>query len=158
MKIVEYTNKYQDEAIKLILKIQNDEFKVDIQLDEQPDLLDITRYYIQSGGNFWLALNDQDEVVGTLGLQAYDSKSAILKKFFVSSELRGEKVGKALYDELIAFAQNKKFETIVLDTPSKATRSHKFYRQAGFIEIAKSDLPFNYIYPDRDSLIFLLKL
>lgn len=158
MKIIEYTDQFKDDVIQLILQIQNIEFEVNIQLDEQPDIQDIPKYFQTSGGNFWLAINDEDKLVGTLGLQAFNLKTAILKKFFVNPEYRGHKVGKALYDELIEFAKAQKFSEILLDTPAKATRSHQFYRQAGFQEINKQELPIPYIYPDRDSLIFLLKL
>lgn len=158
MKIVEYNETYKNEVIDLILNIQNVEFKVDIQLEEQPDLEDIYKYYIASGGSFWLALDANDKVIGTIGVQAITPQIAILKKFFVNFEYRGHKVGVALYNELIQFVKNNNFLEIFLDTPSKATRSHKFYRQAGFKEVSNDLLPSVYNYPDRDSLIFQLKV
>lgn len=158
MKIVEYTDKFKDDVINLILNIQNIEFDVDIQLEEQPDIQDIHQYFTTSGGNFWLALDDHEKLIGTIGLQALTPQMAILKKFFVNSEYRGHKVGKALYDELLNFAEINNFLEIFLDTPSKATQSHQFYRKAGFEEIPKQQLPVVYKYPDRNSLIFRLKL
>lgn len=158
MKVVGYTEKYKNDVIDLILTIQNIEFNVNISLDEQADIKDIYKYFNASGGNFWLALDDDEKLIGTLGLQAITPEIAILKKFFVSSEYRGHKIGAALYNELLKFAQKNNFLEIFLDTPAKATQSHKFYRKAGFEEVTKAKLPIVYQYPDRDSLIFCLKL
>lgn len=81
MKIVEYTDKFKDDVIDLILNIQNIEFDVDIQLEEQPDIQDIHQYFTTSGGNFWLALDDHEKLIGTIGLQALTPQMAILKSF-----------------------------------------------------------------------------
>lgn len=50
------------------------------------------------------------------------------------------------------------YKQALLDTPSVATDSHRFYERAGFLKIDPSDIPFEYHYPDRDSYLYLLKL
>lgn len=50
MHIETYSGKYDDEIISLILNIQNNESKINLSLEEQPDLLDIHRNYQQNGG------------------------------------------------------------------------------------------------------------
>ena len=67
LKIETYSKKYDNEIITLILDIQNKEFKINLPLQEQPDLLDIGYYYQQQGGKFWIVLSE-GHVVGTLGL------------------------------------------------------------------------------------------
>lgn len=158
--ITVYSNKYQDEVIKLILHVQNFEYGVGISVEEQPDIIDIQSNYINDGGNFWVALNEHSEVVGTIGLQKKTNEVAVLKKFFVYQDYRGKElgIGAGLYKALIDFAQNHRFSKIILDTPSKATRSHSFYKRVGFKEIMKENLPIQYDYPDRDSLLFELDL
>ncbi|ANE48179.1 GCN5 family acetyltransferase [Paenibacillus swuensis] len=155
-----YTEKYKEEIIKLILHVQNVEYGVGISVKEQPDILDIHSNYIQDGGNFWVALNDNGEVVGSIGLQKQTDEVAILKKFFVYNEYRGKElaIGRGLYEASLDFAQKHGFSKLILDTPSIASRSHNFYKKVGFKEIAKEDLPIQYDYPDRDSLIFKLDL
>jgi N-acetylglutamate synthase-like GNAT family acetyltransferase len=59
---------------------------------------------------------------------------------------------------LLDFAKNQGFSTVILDTPSQATRSHSFYKKVGFKKITKENLPIKYDYPDRDSFIFLLEI
>ncbi|MNI43457.1 acetyltransferase [compost metagenome] len=158
--ITVYDDSYKEEVIKLIMHVQNVEYEVGISVKEQPDILDIHSNYIYDGGNFWIALNDNGEVVGSIGLQRKTKGVAVLKKFFVYKDYRGKEfgTGKKLYEALLDFAKKQGFSKIILDTPSKATRSHGFYKKVGFKEIDKEDLPIKYDYPDRNSLIFLLEL
>lgn len=155
-----YSDKYKEEVIDLILHTQNVEYGIDLQVDEQPDILDISSNYIECGGGFWIAINDSNKVIGCIGLQIKEDNVAVLKKFFVYSEYRGKEhnVGRSLYEQLLKFAKEKGISKIILDTPSVATRSHAFYKKVGFLEISKKDLPIKYDYPDRNSLLFLLEI
>ncbi len=65
---------------------------VNISLEDQPDLNDINACYRNSGGGFWIAVND-DRVVGTLGLINKNGICGILKKFFIKREFRGGEKG-----------------------------------------------------------------
>ena len=78
MKIETYNGRFDNEIISLILSIQNDETKIGLSLQEQPDLLDIQRYYQQPGGEFGVALSD-DRVIGTIGLMLKENHCAVLK-------------------------------------------------------------------------------
>ena len=156
-----YNDKYKQEVIDLILYVQNVEFGINLQIEEQPDILDINTNYILCGGGFWISTNNFNKVVGCVGLKIdKQHKVGILKKFFVYREYRGKEynIGISLYKQLIKYAKEKGVSKIILDTPSVATRSHKFDQKQGFKEISKNDLPIKYDYPDRDSLLFLLNL
>jgi len=159
-RITLFQNSHADEVVGLILHIQNVESKVGISIEDQPELLDIHGKFIDNGGGFWVALDSDEHVIGTIALQIVTAKVAVLKKFFVSAAWRGAGKGCAsrLYDALIAHARLKGIETILLDTPSVSTRSHAFYRRQGFRQIAASELPVKYAYPDRDSLLFRLDI
>ena len=141
----------------MILHIQNDEAKINLSIEEQPDLLDIPKYYEENGGAFFVAV-DNDEVIGTIALMNYKTGNGVLKKFFVKKQYRKKGVGKSLYSSLLDFAKEQNYHTVLLDTPSIAQASHRFYEKSGFKRIDKNNLPFKYDYPDRDSVIFLLYL
>ncbi len=157
MHIEKYSGKYASQITELILNIQNDEYGIGLTLEEQPDLLDIHASYQQHGGEFWLAL-DGERVVGTIGLMLKGHDCAVLKKFFVAPEYRSQKLGLALYNELLAFAEGCGIKHIILDTPSVAKSAHRFYERAGFRRISSSELPVEYSFPDRDSLLYMLDL
>lgn len=112
------------------------------------------------GGSFWLALNEEKKVVGSIGLQLIDSEVGVLKKFFLYEKYRGSGQGLSmeLYKKLVDFARARKLSSLILDTPSVAKRSHSFYKKVGFSQISKDELPVAYNYPDRDSLLFKLDL
>ena len=84
MEIIRYREKYKQQIIDLILYIQNAEAGIDLNLQEQPDLMNIPFYYEKNGGEFWLAV-DNDTVIGTIGLMNYGNGNGVLKKFFVKA-------------------------------------------------------------------------
>lgn len=157
MQIETYCGKYDEEIITLILNIQNNESKINLSLQEQPDLLDINQFYQQKGGEFWVATSNGN-VIGTIGLMLKEHHCAVMKKFFVKKEFRSQKVGLALYRKLIAFAKAANVKHIILGTPSVAHAAHKFYENAGFHKIDTTDLPISYVYPDRNSFLYMLDL
>lgn len=176
MRVVEFTPQYQKAAVALILAVQNDEFSLGLSLDEQPDLTDIFGSYNAAGGMFWVALDDENDiatetadrlspadhsfttsenVVGTIGVMNLGGGIGVLKKFFVRPNYRTRKVGFALYQALEAFCKRAGLATLILDTPSIAQDSHRFYERNNFKRIAAEELPVPYAYPDRDSLLYL---
>jgi N-acetylglutamate synthase-like GNAT family acetyltransferase len=160
VRVIPYREEFDTQVVDLILHIQNVEAKVGISAQDQPDILSIRRSYLDDGGGFWVAVCESGELVGTIGLQRLTSTVGILKKFFVRSDYRGITDGPAagLYSTLVEHVRASGIRTIVLDTPAVATRSHGFYRRAGFRQIQRADLPVIYDYPDRDSLLFRLEL
>lgn len=156
MKIIPYQEKYKEQIIDLILHIQNEEAKINLSLEEQPDLLDIPSYYQNNGGEFWIAV-DGDTVIGTLALMNKGNGNAVLKKGFVRADRRKHGILTQLYDVLMDFSRAKGFTTFVFDTPSVATDCHRFFEKRGFKRISKQDLPFNYTYPDRNSYLYMLQ-
>lgn len=158
MEIVRYNDVYKEEIIRLILHIQNEEAGINLSLQEQPDLDDIETIYLQNGGYFWIALNEQGEVIGTIALMNKGDGMGVLKKFFVRADYRSQKVGFQLYKTLLEFCAKHGIETLILDTPSVAKASHKFYERNGFVRITQDELPIPYEYPDRDSYLYINKL
>lgn len=153
--IVDYFGGRDPEVAALVLSIQNDEAGIDLGIEEQPDLLDIGRAY--RDGGFWIALAE-GEVVGTIGVMRY-GQSGVLKKFFVRRDQRGpDGPAHSLYERVLDWAAAHALADIFLDTPSVATRSHSFYKRAGFCIVDRSELPGGYEFPNRDSLIFRLEL
>ncbi len=64
MKIIQYTEKYRDDMIFMVLQAKD-------ALGRKPglneDLLNIHENYINKGYTFWLAIDDLDRVVGCVG-------------------------------------------------------------------------------------------
>lgn len=124
------------QLVDLINYCQNIEAKLNIKMAEQDDIFQIETYYQAKGGNFWIALDDTNKVVGSIALLPLNENTAVLKKFFTYPEFRGQpqRLGAKLYQQLITFAKDNHFQRIVLDTPEGETRSHYFYEKNGFLQ------------------------
>ncbi len=148
-----------NEIIDLVLHFQNDGSRPKVTVNDQKDLLNIYEEYIKTGGNFWVA-KDNDKVVGTIGLMICPNNIALLKKFFVYEVYQGKPhhLGQQLYQYLIQYAQKNGIKTLILDTPKNTARAHKFYEKAGWKIISEDKLPFTYNHPYQDSDFFILEL
>ncbi len=105
-------------------------------------------------------INEVEKVIGTIALLKKEKNVGVLKKFFVDSPYRGREFGVSskLFDTLLTFSKRIGLRQIILDTPALAVRSHSFYRKVGFRLISRAELPIEYTFPDRDSLLFLLDI
>lgn len=155
IEIIPFEEKYTQEIVELILSIQRDEFHIDLTVDDQPDLLKIKKEYIESGGNFWIALFD-DHVIGTIALVKLKNQKGAIKKMFVSKSFRGEKqIGKKLLETLIAYCQNHSYNQIYLGTVEVLKAAQKFYKKNGFKQIEKEEMPKDYHLMAVDTVFFM---
>lgn len=105
--------------------------------------------------------NDKVRVteVMNLKIETYSGKfDDEIISLILSIQNEEAKIGLALYNELLKYAVSKEVHSIILDTPAVAHASHRFYEKAGFRRISTAELPVPYSYPDRDSILYLLKL
>jgi N-acetylglutamate synthase-like GNAT family acetyltransferase len=159
MIIQAFSPEYQDQVIDLILTIQRDEFLIPIQLSDQPDLLDIPKFYQQNNGNFWIAI-DHDIVIGTIALIDIGQSQGTLRKMFVLPEYRGQTkgIGKKLLETLINWSQQKGLNSVYLGTTEQFKAAHRFYEKNGFIEIKKNQLPSQFPVMKVDTKFYCLTL
>lgn len=155
--ITAFNKSDQDIIREFILDIQNGEFNLGFTQNDQPDLIDTEKFYLD--GNFWTA-RINGEIVGTIGLQNLDNHNGILRKMFVRQDYRGAqpKIAQQLFDELASFAKCINLKVIWLDTPAIAVASHRFYERNGFNQADKLNLPEGYVFPDKNSKIYKLAL
>ncbi len=141
----------QKEVSELIITIQQDEFKIPITLEKQPDLQHINTFYQVGKGNFWVAKID-DKVIGTIALLDIGDDKSALRKMFVAKEYRGKEfgAGQKLLDKLLDWCKEKKVSEIFLGTTEKFIAAQRFYERNGFIEISNQDLPIQFPVMDVD--------
>lgn len=83
--------------------------------------------YKRSDGNLWIALNEKDEIVGTIALLKHNDDNIELKKFYVRKDYRGQGVSKALYEKAIKMCKENGFKRIFLGTYEKLETAIQFY-------------------------------
>ncbi|WP_307287839.1 GNAT family N-acetyltransferase [Bacillus sp. SORGH_AS_0510] len=140
--IKEYSRKYQEEVLELILNIQQKEYGVAITKEDQPDLLKIEEFYQTGNGNFWVALSG-DRVVGTIALLDIKNGQTALRKMFVAKEFRGKvnQTASLLLNKLFDWGNVKAVTEIFLGTTPQFLAAHRFYEKNGFQEINSTELP-----------------
>lgn len=156
--IKEYTDGYASEIMNLILDIQQKEFAIPIQKEDQPDLSDIPNFYQRGAGNFWIAFYGE-QVVGTVALIDIGSQQVALRKMFVKAEYRGKEFGTAqkLLGELFQWVKEKEIKNIFLGTTEKFLAAHRFYEKNGFSQISKENLPSSFPIMKVDTRFYILR-
>jgi hypothetical protein len=89
ISIQTYSSIFQKQVEKLVLGIQNDEFGLGLTAQDQPDLPDIAEFY--KNGRFWVALDENDQLMGTIGIEPLTDGQASLRKMFLDKSIRGNK-------------------------------------------------------------------
>ena len=67
MTIIEYEDKYRDDLIFMVLQAKDALVGKVPTINE--DLLDVNVNYFQKGDKFWLAVDGNDRVVGSIGFR-----------------------------------------------------------------------------------------
>jgi hypothetical protein len=151
--ITPFEPRYQQQVEELVLTIQNEEFKLNITAQHQSDLPDLKAFYQDKEGEFWIAVDATDAVLGCIGFEKLDNTNGALRKMFLKKEVRGNKelnVAQQLYDMLILFAKDTGTRSICLDTPLVAHAAHRFYERNGWTMTPIEKLPHTYKIPKID--------
>ena len=157
IKIKTYQPPFKEAIATLITSIQQGEFGVPITLQDQPDLMNIDTFYQQKNGNFWCALNEENEVVGTIALIDVGESFGTIRKMFVRADYRGSDKGvaAALLNTLQNVALENSMNALYLGTFDKLKASHRFYDKNGFTLIQPDDLPPNFPRMQVDNVFFM---
>lgn len=95
------------------------------------DLDDPKKYYIESGGMFYV-LKLKRQVIGTIGI-ASNGDVAEIRRFYVKKEHQGKGLGSFLLDKAIEYCVNKKYKKIEVWTNKQFKVAHILYQKRGFL-------------------------
>jgi len=137
MKIKLFEQNYRDDMIFMILEAINALGRIP-RLNE--DLLDIVANYISTGNMFWIAIDDNDRVIGTIGTRIISENEMWLKRLYVKSTMKRQGIGKKLYKKSEEFANQKGIVTIYTRFSSDYVEAQRFYPSIGFIETAPYEM------------------
>lgn len=133
MKIIPFENKYRDDLIFMVLEAKNALGRVP-GLNE--DLLDIQRNYLNNGDMFWIALDDNDRVIGSVGYNSINNSTEVwLHRLFVKFNLKHQGIGTQLLKTAEEYIkkQNKTAIHVHLGG-SDWIESNHFYPKHNYIE------------------------
>ena len=132
MRIVTYRDEFKDKAISFIQKIWVDLGRTVNLEGNEKDLLNIPQEYQAAGGEFWVVLDDADEVVGTAALRPINQTEAEFGRLYLDHAYRGKGIGQDLVNRGVSKAQESGFEVIKLDTSKKLKQAYGLMQKVGF--------------------------
>lgn len=134
--IKEFEDKYNEKVNQFIISIFVEEFGFEKARDE---LEKQNNYeYIENGGGFWIALDEEENIIGTIALRKHSNKEGEIKKLYVREDYRGKGVSMELYNKAKENSANSNFNRIFLGTNDKLERAINFYLKRGFSPIEES--------------------
>lgn len=137
MRIIKFEDNFRDDLIFMILEAKNALGRVP-GLNE--DLLDIQSNYFNKGAAFWIAVDDNNRVIGSVGFSTdSDSNSVTLHRLFVKYNLKRQGIGTALLNTAEDYIKShgKKTIYIHLGSGDEWFESRHFYKKHGYIEFEK---------------------
>ena len=89
--IIRYDEKYRDDMIFMVLEAKDALGRIP-RLNE--DLLDVQKNYLDTGDMFWLAIDENDRVVGCVGYNAIPDTSEVrLHRFYIKAARKRQGIG-----------------------------------------------------------------
>ena len=137
MTIKLYEAQYRDDLIFMVLQAKD-------ALGRKPtineDLLDIQAHYFDCGDLFWIAVNEEDRVIGSIGFSRTDRPSeAFLHRLFVKTSEKHKGIGTALLQTAEREMRNQGISVslVHLGAPQEQWfESYAFYPKHGYREYA----------------------
>ena len=99
------------------------------KLDEE--LATLPGIYAPPTGQLLLAMADE-QPAGCIAFKKHNSRVCELKRMYVRSTFRGQKIGLNLVKVLMEKAQKAGFECMVLDSHISMKKAHQLYQENGF--------------------------
>ena len=132
MKIVRYEEKYRDDMVFMVLQAKD-------ALGRVPrinrDLLDVQSCYLDEGTEFLLAIDDNYRVIGCVGYERMDFRTAKLHRFYVKASLKRRGIGSALLKQIESSIANAGYSEIVAHLGgTEYAEARAFYPAKGYVE------------------------
>lgn len=99
---------------------------------KRKDVSNIREYYVEKGGNFWIALDERNRIVGTIALENRGN-AGIMKRFYVAEDCQAKGIGRQLYEVFERFAREEtEIATLYLACGRVLEKAHRFYLRSGW--------------------------
>ena len=137
MRIIDFENRFRDDMIFMVLSAKDALGRVP-RLNE--DLLDVKTNYLDAGDMFWLALDENDRVIGCIGYRSIENSTEVfLHRLYVKPVMKRRGIGSALLKtaEEYLIAHGKTAAHVHLGEPKEQwAESYRFYPKHGYKEYA----------------------
>lgn len=138
MKIIPYEDRFRDDMIFMVLQAKDALGRIP---KLNTDLLNVQENYLDPGDSFYLAIDDNDRVIGCIGFSRIaGTEEAFLHRLYVKASEKHKGIGTALLNTVEADMKKK---GIVVSRVHLGDRyiyyeSYSFYPKNGYSEYAPS--------------------
>ena len=108
---------------------------------EFPDLFRFDTHYTPPRGAFWVVRDDTGRLVGSIGIERVDDRTAEIHRLYLDAELRGRRLGRALVEVVLDWCRAHEIRRIILWSDTRFDRAHRLYARMGFVQTGERDLP-----------------
>lgn len=127
-------------AIKsMITAIMGREFREDQGAYPTEDLESIEKSYGKLGDVFFVA-EAGSKVVGTVAIKKEDDRIALLRRLFVDTDYRNQRLGVKLIDRALEYCREVGYQELVFRTTSRMEGAIRLCQKKGFVQRAKIQL------------------
>lgn len=136
-RIIPYNGKYRDDMIFMVLEAK-DALGRGPRLNE--DLLDIQKNYLDGGDMFWLAIDEDDRVVGCIGYNSISGTTEVkLHRLYVKATRKRQGIGTRLLHTVEQHLRERGKTAVHVHLGGKDYfESHSFYPKHGYKEYVPS--------------------
>lgn len=133
--IIPYGEKYRDDMIFMVLEAKDALGRVP-RLNE--DLLDVQKNYLDTGDMFWLAIGENDRVIGCVGYNSIPGTTEVkLRRLYVKAARKRQGIGTRLLHAVEQHLREQEKTAVHVHLGGKAYfESHSFYPKHGYREYA----------------------
>jgi RimJ/RimL family protein N-acetyltransferase len=107
---------------------------------EVPDLFRFAEHYAPPYGEFWV-VRDAGRVVGSIGVERVDARTAEIHRLYLDAHLRGRGIGRALVEAVLGWCREQGVRRLVLWSDTRFEDSHRLYRRLGFEQLGERTVP-----------------
>ena len=137
MTVKLYEEKYRDDMIFMVLEAKD---ALGRRPTINPDLLDIRSNYFDKGTAFWVAVNEDDRVIGCVGYSLTDRPGeAFIHRLYVKASMKRSGIGTGLLSTVENEMRSRGISTALVhlgEPKEQWFESYSFYPKHGYLEYA----------------------
>lgn len=142
MDIIKFDKKYAKKVVEFIKDIAINEYNC-YGWKNYFERMNFQEYN-NSDNIFYIVLNENDEIIGTIGGIKKENNTLYMNSLYVRKDYRKLGIGTKLYNMLLEFCKMKKYDKITLRVFFHFLDAIKFYEKNDFKKYSQDEVSYYY--------------
>ena len=136
-EILPFDASHQEGVVSLAEELLCREYRVQADLSQDEDLLNVAAAYPPPDNTFLVAMR-AGQVVATAGLRHASGTDCELRRLYVHGAHRREGIATALVSELLGFVKERGYRRVLLELQPHMQQTVKRYGRYGFVPVTEA--------------------